>query len=104
MAEYVEKAALLKKLDNVIEYFRKRDGIAAVNDAAAGLLEQAKKLVEETPGEELEPVVRCRECGYYDEVEGGLGGMEPYCRMWGEGTEEDGFCSCGERGETNGGA
>lgn len=41
--------------------------------------------------------VRCRECVYYEHILGGLGGVEPYCRMWGEGTEKDGFCSCGEK-------
>lgn len=98
MKEYVEKRAALEKLDGVIGHFESRkDGSRAVNDAAAGLLRRAKKLVEDIPSEELEPIVRCRECVHYEHIRGGLGDMEPRCRMWGEGTEEDGFCSCGER-------
>ena len=48
---------------------------------------------------ELKPedIVRCQDCRLCEEWEGLIGGTVLYCNHWGRDTEEDAFCSYGER-------
>lgn len=52
--------------------------------------------IEEAPTVDAVPVVRCKDCKYWQDNNGGY--PHPECR-WGRGEtpDEDDFCSCGER-------
>ena len=44
-------------------------------------------------GKDIVPVVRCKDCEYYVETNGGIG----TCELTISGAKDDGFCAWGER-------
>lgn len=83
MAEYIEREALIAEYDRV-----------HIGEAGG-----ARKLMVEAPAADVVEVVRCKDCMYYHSIS-----KQKYCTKhidcWGEGeiyTDEDDFCSYGER-------
>ena len=85
MKEYIDREALIAEYDRV-----------HIGEPA-----QARKLIEDAPGVDAVPVVRCKDCGYWVHVEDGYGDCtnrrfridghpDPTMKF-------NGFCSCGER-------
>lgn len=78
MSDLISRSALLAKMKQTSRYF------------------DVKFDIEETPAVDAVPVVRCKDCKYWE-----IGkDYEPYCNHWGNmmaDTVEDDFCSFGER-------
>lgn len=85
MAEYINKQALLAEYDRV----------------HVGPPGGARKLIEEAPAADVVPVVRCKDCWNATKM-GGFMGKVLYCPIWERNTEEENFCSYGERKEAEG--
>jgi hypothetical protein len=94
------------------EYIKRKDALALVrpdgpeDEKAAVTIATAKKLVRNivwrTPAADVAPVVRCKDCKYWQDNNDGYPHEE--CR-WGHGETPDAndFCSYGERrGEHDG--
>ena len=81
-AEYMEKHLVTGDSDFLRGY------LAGVKALAEGL--------ENLPGVDAVPVVRCKDCKHYCDNEYGIGKI---CFRWDEWIypNEDDFCSCGER-------
>lgn len=75
MAEYIEREAVLAW---------KHGGVVDVADIKA------------IPAADVAPVVRCRDCWNATEMSGFMGSVL-YCPIWERNTEEECFCSHGER-------
>ena len=85
MAEYIEREALCKILENW------RDAHADVDDEqGCGLLEDVIWEVDAQPAADVAPVVRCKDCKHYD-----IGGSCIICGF--QSRKPDDFCSYGER-------
>lgn len=89
MAEYFEREGLYKALTT-----------AAVNDKFKSIGTWAKAIcvLHDLPAADVAPVVRCRDCKYWQDNNGGYPNKE--CR-WGKDETPDAgdFCSYGERME-----
>ena len=83
MAEYIERKALLGSI---------ADDVAPLNMA------MVFRHIHNAPAADVAPVVRCKDCQYWQDNNGGY--PHPECR-WGHGEtpNEDDFCSYGERKE-----
>ena len=85
MAEYIDREALRKVLENW------RDAHADVDDEqGCGLLEDVIWEVDAQPAADVVPVVRCKDCKHYD-----IGGSCIICGF--QSRKPDDFCSYGER-------
>ena len=78
MAEYIDKQLL-------ISIFMAKSDVAT-DDAKRTLYANAARMVEILPPENIAPVVRCKDCEFYD---------ERYCFANQHGAHEDGFCDEG---------
>lgn len=88
MAEYVDREKVIKEID--------KGDLLVGNNA-----EWAKEIVYRTPTEDVRPVVRCKDCKYYETGKD----YTPYCTNFENLLEEmnpDDYCSYGERKEENG--
>ncbi len=93
MAEYIDREALCKILENW------RDAHADVDDEeGCGLLEDVIRAVDAQPAADVAPVVRCKDCKHYD--------MGACLKIYSDGNvhpeawqsrRPDDFCSYGER-------
>ena len=82
MAEYIDREALRKVLENW------RDAHADVDDEqGCGLLEDVIWEVDAQPAADVVPVVRCKDC-YQSVVIGNV----LHCTYWGKDTDENGYC------------
>nr|DAL42477.1 MAG TPA_asm: hypothetical protein [Caudoviricetes sp.] len=82
MAEYIEREALCKILENW------RDAHADVDDEqGCGLLEDVIREVDAQPAADVAPVVRCKDC-YQSVVIGNV----LHCTYWSKDTDENGYC------------
>lgn len=82
MAEYIDREALRKVLENW------RDAHADVDDEqGCGLLEDVIWEVDAQPAADVVEVVRCKDC-YQSAVIDDLF----YCTYWGKNTDENGYC------------
>lgn len=101
MAEYIDREALRKVLENW------RDAHADVDDEqGCGLLEDVIWEVDAQPAADVAPVVRCKDCKHYRNYQNGLCYLhtEPKTNARGYSgdavcVEPDDFCSYGERKE-----
>ena len=99
MAEYIDREALRKVLENW------RDAHADVDDEqGCGLLEDVIWEVDAQPAADVAPVVRCKDCKHYCNYPNGLCYLhtEPKTNARGYSgeavcVEPDDFCSYGER-------
>lgn len=99
MAEYIDREALCKILENW------RDAHADVDDEqGCGLLEDVIREVDAQPAADVAPVVRCKDCKHYRNYPNGLCYLhtEPKTNARGYSgeavcVEPDDFCSYGER-------
>ena len=99
MAEYIDREALRKVLENW------RDAHADVDDEqGCGLLEDVIWEVDAQPAADVAPVVRCKDCKHYRNYPNGLCYLhtEPKSNARGYSgeavcVEPDDFCSYGER-------
>ena len=92
MAEYIEREALRDELLNI--------SIDISNLYGCGILEgldRATKRLNEQLAADVAPVVRCKDCEYYnrDNMSPGTG----WCECLERGEYENHFCSYGERKE-----
>lgn len=86
MAEYIDREKLIAEYDRV----------------HIGSPGGARKLMVDAPAEDVVPVVRCKDCVYW-EGRGYDGGCEPYHNgLIREYTNYDDFCSYGERKNDDG--
>lgn len=82
MAEYIDREALRKVLENW------RDAHVDVDDEqGCGLLEDVIWEVDAQPAADVAPVVRCKDC-YQSVVIGNV----LHCTYWGKDTDENGYC------------
>lgn len=82
MAEYIDREALRKVLENW------RDAHVDVDDEqGCGLLEDVIWEVDAQPAADVAPVVRCKGC-YQSVVIGNV----LHCTYWGKDTDENGYC------------
>lgn len=82
MAEYIERSALRKILENW------RDAHADVDDEqGCGLLEDVICEVDAQTAADVEEVVRCKDC-YQSVVIGDV----LHCTYWSKDTDENGYC------------
>ena len=58
--------------------------------------EYAEGLLEDVPAEDVEQVVRCKDCKCWTEWSNGTGSCSRFALDW-IGTDADDFCSMGER-------
>ena len=58
--------------------------------------EYAEGLLRDVPAEDVEPVVRCKDCKCWTEWSNGTGSCSRFALDW-IGTDADDFCSMGER-------
>ena len=79
MAEYISRDDVLKKLITVFKL----------------QASTAKAIIESIPAANVRPVVLCRDCEYYQADCG-------WCGLLDIGMNINGFCSRGEKGETDG--
>ena len=84
MAEYIEREALIQALWDEVE-----------NGNVLGP-EDTEKLIRNAPAADVAPVVRCKDCDYYegDECVCPYIFMSDGAHLW---TNPDDFCSYGER-------
>mgnify|MGYP004640604175 CR=1 FL=1 len=102
MAEYVEREALLAHIKDLPTWWADAGGYySGAQKLPDGLFEPEDIIasIENAPAADVAPVVRCRECKYYDPED--WGGIT--CKADGGMTDpdDDSFCSQGERGESN---
>jgi hypothetical protein len=90
MAEYIDREALIERLKF------KRDNEPNLDGRKRYGLDSAISQVRKAPTADVVEVVRCRECEYWQDNNGGY--PHPECR-WGkdETPDADDFCSYGER-------
>lgn len=82
MAEYIDREALRKVLENW------RDAHVDVDDEqGCGLLEDVIWEVDAQPAADVAPVVRCKDC-YQSVVIGNV----LHCTYWSKDTDENGYC------------
>ena len=92
MAEYIEREAALA----LVRPDAPEDEKAAVTIATAKKL--VRNIVLRTPAADVAPVVRCKDCKYWQDNNDGYPHEE--CRWWnGETPDANDFCSYGERRE-----
>lgn len=97
MAEYIDRELLLKDLETSIV-------VSGRNDVAPLELRGVHKVINRIkamPTEDVRPVVRCKDCKYYETGKD----YTPYCTNFEnllEETNPDDFCSWGERKADNG--
>ena len=89
MAEYIERAAALHEIE-------RREALM-VGDKCVSVAAM-KSFIKNRPAADVAPVVRCKDCKYWQDNNDGYPHEE--CR-WGNGEtpEPDDFCSYGERKE-----
>lgn len=82
MAEYIDREALRKVLENW------RDAHADVDDEqGCGLLEDVIWEVDAQPAADVVEVVRCKDCYQSAVIDDVF-----YCTYWGKNTDENGYC------------
>lgn len=87
MSRYIDKDKLLAKYKSDLEY--------PANPLIWGVVEAVEKAPEE---DDVVEVVRCKDCKYYQDNNGGY--PHPECRWSHDETpNEDDYCSYGERKE-----
>ena len=89
MAEYIERKALIKQIDN---YFDQTD---PSGEEQIGVL-QCRRIAREFPAADVVPVVRCRDCKHNPGYKA-KGKDKVWCRKWRNYTLLNGFCISGER-------
>ena len=107
MAEYIEREALrddiresylkLQEIYETLRYERERD----ICSGELGTFCEVLMRIKDFPAADVAPVVRCRDCLYWQDNNGGYPHEE--CR-WGknETPDADDFCSYGERKDGDG--
>lgn len=108
MAEYIEREALIQKYRSEIEKMREY-AINTPNGDDGNVLEcrgeltgmrMALKFIQRYPAADVVEVVRCGQCEYYQDNNGGY--PHPECRWIPDETPDaDDFCSYGRRREDN---
>ncbi len=97
MAEYIEREAFQAALQ------KKKAGVAnkRYTEGWNDCLMRIKSMVSSFPTADVAPVVRCKDCKYWQDNNGGYPHEE--CR-WGHGEtpDDNDFCSYGERNDENG--
>lgn len=79
MAEYIEREELLEKMKN---WHEKISLVACVNSM---------------PAADVVPVVRCKDCKRFENVEYYPDGSKNICRLFHRQMQDNDFCSYGER-------
>lgn len=77
------------------DYIKRKDALKAV-DAFIGTDPIADR-IKLIPSADVAPVVRCKECKYWNELENGTGSCGRSGGVWWFGTDADDFCSFAER-------
>ena len=65
---------------------------------AHNVLNMVEEFVNKTPPTDVEKVVRCKDCKYYKQVQGAVGGWCD-CELTPFDMDPEDFCSLGERGK-----
>ena len=86
MADYIDRQEVLDAIQNVC---KRTCTIARI----------MQKSINELPSADVQPVVRCKGCKYFESTDP----YEGWCHTWSDMTVDDGYCSYGERkdGEQN---
>lgn len=87
MKEYIERAAIIERLQKV-----QMDGYGFSQGVQFGV-DHAITCIKETPTADVEEVVRCRECIYATRPEDNI----VYCDNFERDMMPDDYCSVGER-------
>lgn len=93
MAEYIDRDALVRQIIcNIAEYVGAPDDVLKHDEQC----NYAINMIEDAPAADVAPVVRCKDCKYWQDNNDGYPHEE--CR-WGHGETPDAndFCSHGER-------
>lgn len=96
MVEYIEREAAQK----VVEMYGCTNG--SVIGRHSGLADYIAMEIEDLPAADVVPVVRCKECKYWNRYHGqweNHNAGECYCHRMEGGTDENAFCSYGKRKE-----
>ena len=99
MSEYIDKSAVLAKIDE----FAKQN-IAHGFPVDVFDIEMMKKMIKRIPSADVAPIVRCRDCKYFNHREYQCENMDVHYDLEGGaqysiGFGADDFCSYGERRE-----
>lgn len=70
-------------------------------EVIAGCVTITRRIIDNFPTIDAVPVVRCRECWNATKI-GGFMGEVLYCPIWERNTDEECFCSYGERKDGEG--
>lgn len=101
MAEYTEKEALIAHIKDLPTWWADAGGVYGRSmKYPEGMFdcEDVISSVENAPAADVAPVVRCKDCRYWQDNNGGYPNKE--CRWREDETPDaDDFCSCGERKE-----
>ena len=73
------------------DYIKRRAALAAVSLGANR--HYINEFIKDIPSEDVQPVVRCNDCKYFEPY----GHYEGWCHAWSGMTVDDAFCSFGER-------
>lgn len=82
MAEYIERAEVLKKFEEI-------KNSVDITFADALYLDGVMELIDSVPSADVVEAVRCKDCKWHDSVDGPM----RQCDI----TDDDDFCSYGER-------
>ena len=92
-------------MDRMDDYISRQTAIDAINKAFKrvftwdGTSPLGEKVLKDVPSADVQQVVRCNDCKYFEPY----GHYEGWCHAWSGMTVDDAFCSFGERkdGEQN---
>ena len=99
MAEYIKRNDVLTKIDEFVKLNEEHGFSVDVFD-----IEMMKKMIKKIPNMDVVPIVRCKDCKYFNNREHQCENMDVHCDLEGGaqysiGFDVDDFCSYGERKE-----
>ena len=99
MDEYIYKRAVIAKIDEFAELNKSRGFPVGIFD-----MEMLKKMIKKIPTMDVVPIVRCKDCKYFNLREHQCENMDVHYDLEGGaqysiGFDVDDFCSYGERKE-----
>lgn len=96
MAEYIERDALLKKAIKEQRFVFWKDDVINNERVVLTCYKDLADVVRSIPAADVVPVVRCKECRYWQDNNGGYPCGE--CKWRGDETPDaEDYCSAGER-------
>ena len=99
MTEYIKRDDVLTKIDKLVKLNEKHGFPVDVFD-----IEMMKKMIKKIPAMDVVPIIRCKDCKYFNNREHQCENMDVHCDLEGGaqysiGFDVDDFCSYGERKE-----